>query len=152
MCICYAVMAMQSRLAQLNIPARQMIAGDNHWKPYSNHALKINWQVSLVAVKRSVIHETRYPNYTLAMAIMTAVICCPRTTERWLSIIVGLYYSLALYSEPLPLPILNAVTHHFNTPRPRQNGPHLADDVFKSIFMYFHTNFTEICSQGSNQQ
>ena len=37
----------------------------------------------------------------------------------------------------------------------RQNGGHLADNIFKIIFLelfYFDSNFTEICSQESNQQ
>ena len=41
----------------------------------------------------------------------------------------------------------------FYTFRPRQNGQHRADGIFKSIFAkwklsYFDSNFAEICSQG----
>ena len=44
-----------------------------------------------------------------------------------------------------------------NILRPKQNGHHFTDDIFKRIFVewklsYFGSNFTEICSQGSNYQ
>ena len=46
-------------------------------------------------------------------------------------------------------------SHLLNTLRPRQDGRHFADDIFKCIFLEWKClnsdyNFTEVCSQGSN--
>ena len=39
-----------------------------------------------------------------------------------------------------------------NTLRLRENGHHLADDIFKCIFRNLDYNITEVCSQGTNWQ
>ena len=49
---------------------------------------------------------------------------------------------------------LNMAMKTGNSP-PGQNGHYFPDNIFKYIFMnakilYFDSNFTEVCSQGSN--
>ena len=46
--------------------------------------------------------------------------------------------------------ITTFLNQYINTLRPRQNGHHFADDIFKCIVLRENFNFTEICSLGSN--
>ena len=54
-----------------------------------------------------------------------------------------------------PLKTKGCLTPLVNTLRPRQNGCHFPDDIFKCILLNenvcnFALNFTEVCSSGSN--
>ena len=88
----------------------------------------------------------------LAVVLWYIVVVPPITT-----ISGKLMYGFQVRSNPCTKMKIQMHPSYFNTLRPRQNGRHFADDIFKCIFserkrLNSYLNFTEVCSQGSNQQ